>query len=158
MTNDKSYMERAIELALASEARGNLPIGALFVLDDTIVAEGQSDVLLPVYDPGNHAEMVAIRRLDKSLWPRAAQMTCYTTLEPCVMCFGALLLHGVGRVVFGAHDVLGGAQYLLANLPSYYDDLPVFIWEGPLMPAECDPLYRRADEAFAKLPVGREPA
>ena len=82
-------------------------------------------------------------------------MTCYTTLEPCVMCFGALLLHGVGRVVFGAYDTLGGAGTLLQHLPPYYEDARVFEWEGPLMPEVCDPLYARADELFADLPVGR---
>lgn len=156
MNDDRRWMERAIELALESEQRGNLPIGSVFVLDHEVIAEGASSVLVPVYDPGNHAEMVAIRGVDKSLWPRAREMTCYTTLEPCMMCFGAMLLHGVGRVVFGANDVLGGAGYLLDHLPPYYDGGGVFAWEGPLMPAACDPLYQRADEVFAGLPVGRD--
>ena len=148
-------MERAVEVALESERAGNLPIGALFVLDDELVAHGASSVLVPVYDPGAHAEMVAIREVDKTLWPRAREMTCYTTLEPCLMCFGAMLLHGVGRVVFGGRDVLGGAGYLLAHLPPYYESGGVFAWEGPIMAETCDPLYSRADVVFAALPVGR---
>ncbi|QDG52249.1 nucleoside deaminase [Persicimonas caeni] len=153
---DKKFMRRAVDLALASESEGNLPIGCVIVLDGEVIAEGKSSVLSPQYNPGRHAEVEAIRRVDDRLWPRAAEMTCYTTLEPCVMCAGTLLLHGVGRVVFGAYDKLGGAGCTLEHLPPYYDEGGVYAWEGPLMPRECDPLYERADEAFAELPVGRK--
>jgi tRNA(adenine34) deaminase len=153
--SDRSYLERAVELALHSERTGNLPVGALLVLDSTIIAEGTSSVLSPIYDPGAHAEMKALAAADKALWPRAREMTCYTTLEPCIMCMGALVLHGVGRVVFGATDVDGGAGRLLPHLPPYYAGRDVIEWVGPLLPEVCDPLYRRVDEGFAKLPCGR---
>ena len=148
-------MHRAVELALDAERKGNLPIGSVIVLDGEIVSEGQSELLQPEYAPGRHAEICAIRGVDGKLWPRAQQMTCYTTLEPCVMCFGTLLLHGVGRVVFGAYDVLGGGGPLLEHLPAYYREARVFDWDGPILPDICDPLYQRADELFADLPVGR---
>jgi tRNA(adenine34) deaminase len=153
---DQTYLERAVELALQSERTGNLPVGALLVLDGAIIAEGMSTVLSPVYNPGAHAETSAIAAVDKALWPRAREMTCYSTLEPCVMCMGALLLHGVGRVVFGALDVAGGAGRMLPHLPPYYAGRQVIEWVGPLMPEVCDPLYRRTDEGFAKLPCGRD--
>lgn len=152
---DKKFMRRAIALATAAEEAGNIPVGAVIVLDAEVVAEGQSTVLRPEYHPGRHAEVEALRRVDTGLWPRAREMTCYSTLEPCVMCAGALLLHGVGRVVFGADDTLGGASSILEHLPAYYDEGGVFDWIGPLMPRECDLLYRRADELFESLPVGR---
>lgn len=157
MTNrdDKRWMNRAVEIALASEREGNLPIGAVITLDGEAIAEGNSAILEPRYNPGRHAEIVALEGVDDTLWPRAGEMTCYTTLEPCVMCAGTLLLHGVGRVVFGAHDKLGGAGPTLDHLPPYYDDGGVYAWEGPLMPDLCDPLYARADAAFENLPVGR---
>lgn len=155
MAEDIDFMQRAVELALAAEGAGNLPIGALIVLDGDILAEGRSELLKPRYAPGRHAEMQALSAVDDAHWPEARTMTCYTTLEPCVMCFGALLLHGVGRVVFGAYDTLGGAGTLLQHLPPYYEDARVFDWEGPLMPEVCDPLYARADALFADLPVGR---
>ncbi len=154
--SDRSYMERAVELALQSEREGNLPVGALLVLDGAIIAQGMSCVLRPVYDPGAHAEMRALSTADKSLWPRTRQMTCYTTLEPCAMCMGALLLHGVGRVVFGANDVEGGAGRMLPHLPPYYAGKKIFEWVGPILPDVCDPLYRRTDAGFARLPVGRD--
>jgi tRNA(adenine34) deaminase len=153
---DKKFMQRAIDLALSSEQEGNLPVGSVITLDGQIIGEGKSSVLEPEYDPGRHAEIEAIGQVDTSLWPRADEMTCYTTLEPCVMCAGTLLLHGVGRVVFGANDTLGGAGCVLDHLPPYYDEGGVYDWVGPLMPKACDPLYERADEAFAELPVGRD--
>lgn len=153
--DDILFMERAITLALEAEAEGNLPIGAVLTLDGETVAEGKSELLKPAYSPGRHAEMLALAGVPTELWPRATEMTCYTTLEPCVMCFGALLLHGVGRVVFGATDVLGGGGPLLPHLPGYYETAHVFEWHGPVMPEVCDELYRRADLLFAPLPVGR---
>jgi tRNA(Arg) A34 adenosine deaminase TadA len=147
-------MKRAVELALAAERAGNVPVGALITLDGEVIARGSSEVMKPVYHPGRHAEMVALARVDETLWPRAREMTCYTTLEPCVMCAGALLLHGVGRVVFGALDVQGGAGCVLEHLPPYYDQGGVYAWEGPLMAEVCDALDAKADEAFAALPAG----
>lgn len=153
--DDKEFMKRAIKLALSSEREGNIPVGAIIVLDGEVVGEGKSEVLDPVYHPGKHAEVMALRSVPDELWPRAREMTCYSTLEPCVMCAGTLLLHGVGRVVFGAEDTLGGASSILKSLPAYYDAGGVYDWDGPLVPAICDPLYRRADEIFSQLPVGR---
>src|SRR2546423_4145784 len=115
---DFYYMRRAIQLALEAEARGDLPVGAVVALNDETVAEAGNAVLVPFYHPGRHAETEALARVPASLWPRSREMCVYTTLEPCVMCAGALVLHGVGRVVFGALDPLGGAGALLARLPA----------------------------------------
>ena len=151
-------MERAVALALAAEAQGNLPVGAVIVLDGQRIAEGACAVLSPIYHPGRHAEQEALKAVAPALWPRAAEMVCYTTLEPCMMCFGALLLHGIGRVVFGALDVQGGSGVVLPHLPAYYANRRgVFAWEGPIMAEVCDPLYARTDAGFATLPCGRTP-
>ena len=145
-------MERAIGLALEAEHGGNLPIGAVIVLDGQIVAEGASAIAVPAYDPGRHAETEALSRVAGNLWTQAAGMTCYTTLEPCLMCYGSLLLHGVGRIVFGAIDPRGGASSILSHLPPFYSDgaiVPECV--GPVLPARCDPLYLRARRAFEEL-------
>lgn len=156
--DDLRWMERAVALALAAESEGNLPVGAVIVLDGQVIAEGACAVMLPIYHPGRHAEQEALKAVAPALWPRAAEMTCYTTLEPCMMCFGALLLHGIGRVVFGALDVQGGSGAVLGHLPAYYaGGRGVPVWVGPIMAEVCDPLYARTDEAFAKLPCGRTP-
>lgn len=153
---DQRHLRRAVALALAAEQAGNLPIGAVITLDAEVVAEAGNALLVPVYQPGRHAEIEALSRVPAQLWPRARALTCYTTLEPCVMCCGALLLHGVGRVVFGASDPAGGAGALLEHLPPYYADKSLVpAWTGPLLPALCDPLYARVCARFDVLPCGK---
>jgi tRNA(adenine34) deaminase len=153
---DFQYMRRAIQLALEAEERGNLPVGAVLTLNGEVIAEAGNSVLAPTYHPGRHAEMEALARVPASLWPRSRELTCYTTLEPCVMCAGAMLLHGVGRVVFGALDHAGGAGELFGRLPHYYaGGVGVPHWVGPLMPELCDPLFRRVLERFDALPCGK---
>jgi len=154
---DNEYISRAIRLALDAENRGNLPVGAVITLDGVIIAEAGSSILTPVYHPGRHAETEALRQVSAELWPRSREMTCYTTLEPCLMCFGALLLHGIGRVVFGAEDTEGGATSVLRHLPPYYaGGIGVPEWVGPIAAGECDALFKRVLEGFKRLPaVGR---
>ncbi len=153
---DVEYVRRAVRLALEAEAGGNLPIGAVLTLDGEVIAEAGNALLVPQYHPGRHAEMEALACVPAELWERAREMTCYTTLEPCVMCAGALLLHGVGRVVFGALDPEGGAGALLSHLPPYYaGGAGVPLWVGPVLPEVCDPLYARVNEIFDALPCGK---
>lgn len=153
---DLTFLRRAIDLALAAEARGDLPVGAVVTLGGRVVAEAGNAVLAPAYHPGRHAETEALRLVPVELWVRARELTVYTTLEPCLMCAGALLLHGVGRVVFGASDTLGGAGPLLAHLPAYYaGGAGVPAWVGPLLPELCDPLFRRVLARFDSLPCGK---
>lgn len=142
---DVTWMKRAIDVALAAEAKGNPPIGSVITLDDEEIAVGECSLLAPEYNPGRHAETEALRNVPIELWGRAREMTCYSTLEPCPMCLGTLLLHDVGRVVYGARDPLGGSEVLLPHLPPYFDrpnGRPS--WIGPLMPDLCDPLFERA--------------
>jgi tRNA(adenine34) deaminase len=158
----RRLLDRAIELALANEAAGGLPVAALITLGDRIIAEGVSTVPGPPYHPGRHAEMQALAAVPVELWPRAAQMTVVSTLEPCCMCFSACLLHGIGRIVFGATDTRGGARFIRPHLPPYYAQTEAGAeagaggpaWIGPCDPERCDPLYQRTDEAFARLPCG----
>lgn len=153
---DMHFMRQAHAVALNAEAEGNLPIGAVIVLDGEVIAEGGSAVIEPRYHPGRHAEMEALDRVPVGLWARSREMTCYTTLEPCLMCFGAMLLHGIGRIVFGADDPEGGASTTFGHLPPYYaHGRGVPEWTGPVMPEECNALYERARERFDQLPCGR---
>ncbi|MEZ4384466.1 MAG: deaminase [Nannocystaceae bacterium] len=150
---DHRHLDHAIAQALAAEAAGNLPVGAVLAIGDEVIAAAGNALLVPAYDPGRHAEIEAIRAVPRERWPEAAAMTCYTTLEPCVMCMGSLLLHGVRRVVFGAVDPTGGAGPLLDHLPAYYER-GVLTWIGPAAPARCDPLHARVDARFTALPCG----
>jgi len=154
----KVYLQRAVELALEAEAGGNLPIGALIVLRGEIIAEGSNALLVPDYNPGRHGEIETIKKVAVTHWPNASEMICYTTLEPCVMCYSTLLLHGVGKIVFGATDPEGGFRFIEKSLPPFYKTHAHPAWEGPLAPELCDPLYTRAKAIFSQTPVGRENA
>ncbi|KPL20945.1 MAG: hypothetical protein AMJ93_10805, partial [Anaerolineae bacterium SM23_84] len=105
---DHDYLRRAIELAHEAGRIGNLPIGCVICLGDEIVAEGKNAIWVPRVELYRHAELEALRALPAELAHRLSEMTLYTTLEPCLMCAGAILLHRIGRVVFGATDGYGG--------------------------------------------------
>jgi tRNA(adenine34) deaminase len=105
------YMRRALELAAEAQAKGDIPIGAVVVdADGKIVGEGHNEREI-TEDPTAHAEVLAVRRAaqGQAQW-RLTGCTVVVTLEPCVMCSGALSLARVDRVVFGARDPKAGAM------------------------------------------------
>ncbi|MGR8932855.1 MAG: tRNA adenosine(34) deaminase TadA [Gammaproteobacteria bacterium] len=109
MSNDAQWMRHAIRLAQRAEARGEVPVGALLVKDDRCIAEGWNEPIAS-NDPSAHAEIVALREAGRHLKNyRLIDTTLYVTLEPCVMCMGAILHARVKRLVFGAYDPKRGA-------------------------------------------------
>ena len=146
---DLDFMFRAVALAQVSEQRGNLPIGAIIVEGGAVIAEGENTVLCPDFHPGRHAEINALNKISGSyLHQKSKHMTIYTTQEPCVMCLGSIVLHRIGRVVFGGYDPNRGASYLLPYLERIYpkQSLPEVI--GPILPDVCDELFSRANEIY----------
>ena len=104
-------MDRALELASAAAAAGEVPVGAVIVDPETgeIVAEG-ANAPISASDPTAHAEIIALRRAAHKYGNyRLTGFTMYVTLEPCAMCAGAISLARIGRLVFGACDPKGGA-------------------------------------------------
>ena len=141
---DVRCFRRAIELAEEAGARSNLPIGAVISLDGAIIAEGQNAIWFPAHSPDRHAEVQALRRVPQDLWDRSEEMTLYTTLEPCLMCLGAIFLHRIGRVLYGAADAYGGASQVSGHMPVYFEErAAVTEWIGPAYPQGCDPLSER---------------
>ncbi|MBS1983030.1 MAG: nucleoside deaminase [Bdellovibrionales bacterium] len=103
-------MRRAIELAAESQAKGDIPVGALVVdIDGKIIAEAHNEREL-MKDPTAHAEVLALRKAAAAAqsW-RLTGHTLVVTLEPCVMCAGALSLSRIDRIVYGARDPKAGA-------------------------------------------------
>lgn len=148
---DTAFLDRVYELALAAEADGNLPIAALLARGSTVVAVGANRILAPVFHPGRHAEMEALRATPDHVWESSKELTLYTSLEPCLMCFGTIVLHQVGRVVFGAFDPQGGALSLVPHLPAYVRDKAAAIaWLGPHQRERFDTLARRAIDLSAR--------
>lgn len=106
---DYFWMQHALELAQQAEAAGEVPVGAVIVKDAQVIAEGWNQPI-GSHDPSAHAEMVALRRAAHTLNNyRLLDTTLYVTLEPCVMCAGAMIHARIKRVVFGAHDPKTGA-------------------------------------------------
>lgn len=114
--NDEYWMGLAIEQAKKAENIGEVPIGAVLVKDGEVISTGYN-LRETEQRASSHAEMLAIDTACRKLgtW-RLTDCTLYVTLEPCVMCAGAIVMARVDRVVFGAHDPKGGCAGSLMNL------------------------------------------
>ena len=106
---DEFFMRQAMGEALAAESIGEVPVGAVLVRDGHVIGRGHNRRETS-NDPTTHAEMVAIRQAAAHIghW-RLLDCTLYVTLEPCVMCMGAIILARIPRLVFGCRDPRVGA-------------------------------------------------
>ena len=107
--NDLEYMHLAIVQAEAAALRGEVPVGALIVLDDRILAAAGNRTITEC-DPTAHAEMVALREAaHKAGNHRLVGASLYVTVEPCAMCAGALVQARIAKLIYGADEPKGGA-------------------------------------------------
>jgi len=123
--SDELFMRQALSLAEGALAAGEFPVGCVFVHDNTVVARGAR-----VGSGGDgtneidHAEILALRefyRLPPGMDPKNVRVYC--SLEPCLMCFGALVIAGVGKIVYAYEDAMGGGTGCrLGTLSSFYTD------------------------------------
>jgi len=106
---DIFWMQHALELAKRAESEDEVPVGAIVVLNDEIIGEGWNRPIVD-NDPTAHAEIMALRSAAKYINNyRLLETTLYVTLEPCIMCSGAIIHSRVKRVVYGATDPKAGA-------------------------------------------------
>jgi len=141
--SDRHFMRRAIFLAGEAFEEGEVPVGAVIVHNNRIIAEGYNQIE-KLKDATAHAEMIAITQAAAELenW-RLPECTLFVTIEPCMMCSGALMLSRMGRIVFGAKDPRMG--FMVSN----YDPVKGLnlyknvIVEGGLMEEECCDLMQR---------------
>jgi len=104
MTDDEKWMDLAIKQAIKAEKEDEVPIGAVLVKDDLLIAKAHNQPITK-NDATAHAEIQLLRAAGKELKNyRLTNTTLYVTLEPCAMCFGALIHARVKRIVYGAHD------------------------------------------------------
>ncbi|HZP12917.1 MAG TPA: tRNA adenosine(34) deaminase TadA [Nevskiaceae bacterium] len=135
-------MTQALALAKRAADEGEVPVGALIVKDDQVLGEGWNHPI-KLHDPSAHAEMIAMRSAAQRIGNyRLTGTTLYVTLEPCVMCAGAIIHARVQRLVFGAMDPKAGA------VSSVYDVIAkprlnhAVEWTGGVMEQECAAVLR----------------
>ena len=143
MSDDELFMGEALELARRAEAQGEVPVGAIVVAGGEVRGRGFNS---PIHltDPTAHAEILALREAASALANyRLPGATLYATLEPCVMCAGALVNARVQRLVFGARDLrFGGVRSKFGLADSELLNHRVEIVEG-VLGSECLELVKR---------------
>ncbi len=135
-------MRHAIRLAKRAEDQGEVPVGAVLVFNDLCLAEGWNSSIQQ-HDPTAHAEVMAIRQAGNKLNNyRLLNSTLYVTLEPCVMCMGALVNARVKRLVFGAYDQKRGAVCHALELADADFLNHKIDWQGGVLRDECADLLK----------------
>jgi tRNA(adenine34) deaminase len=144
---DVEFMQRALDLSAVADASGEVPVGAVLVRGEEIIAEGANRPIAS-HDPTAHAEIEALRAGGQVLGSyRLTDTTLYVTLEPCAMCAAAIVHARVRRLVFGAWDPRAGAAGSIVDLfklPGLNHRVDVF---GGVLADECG---RRLKEFFAR--------
>ncbi len=150
---DTDFMRQALGAARAAEAAGEVPVGAVLVRGDEVIATGANRPISGC-DPTAHAEVEALRAGARALGSyRLNGTTLYVTLEPCVMCASAIVHARVDRVVFGAWDVKAGAAGSTTNvftMPAMNHRVDVF---GGVLLEECSALLSAFFAARRKEPT-----
>ncbi len=130
-------MRQALALAEQAREQGEIPIGAIAVLDEHVVGRGYNRTEA-LQDPTAHAEMLAITAAADAISSRRLDgVILYVTLEPCCMCAGALVLARVSRLVFGSFDPKAGACGTLYNIPQDVRLNHRLLVTGGILQEEC---------------------
>ena len=118
MESDEHYMDLALAEAKKAEAAGEVPVGAVIVCADTVIGYGFNQPIT-TNDPTAHAEIMALREAARNQQNyRLTDAVMYCTVEPCVMCAGAMIHARLGRLVFGSADIKAGAAGSIYNVLS----------------------------------------
>lgn len=135
-------MRYAIRLAQRAEQQGEVPVGAIVVKDGRCIAEGWN-IPITSHDPTAHAEVVALRGAGIQVENyRLNDATLYATLEPCVMCMGAMSHARIKRLVFGAYDPKRGAVCNALSLTDASFLNHRINWDGGVLETECSEMLR----------------
>lgn len=129
------FMKKALQQARQALAAGEFPVGCVLVYRDKILQTGaRRRSIGHSRNEVDHAEIVALRRLsDLGASVDHSQITAFSTLEPCLMCYSALILSGIGEVVYAYEDVMGGGTGCeLSRLKPLYRDSPLRVVAGVL--------------------------
>ena len=142
VADDEAWMRYALRLAQRAEQLGEVPVGAVVVKDNRCIAEGWNNSIVS-HDPTAHAEVVALRAAGIVVENyRLSDTTLFVTLEPCVMCMGALSHARVKRLVFGAYDPKRGAVCNALSLSDASFLNHHIDWTGGVLEADCSVLLK----------------
>jgi tRNA(adenine34) deaminase len=143
MPTDHDFMKIALEEAQDAYCRGEVPVGAVLVLEGNILARAHNSPIMR-NDPTAHAEILVLRQAGEKFGNyRLTGAELYVTLEPCIMCAGAIIQARLSRVIFGARDPKCGAVVSLYNiLADKRLNHQVEITEG-ILPEECGEIISR---------------
>ena len=140
--SDIEFMRAALAEAAAAFEKGEVPVGAVVVVDDKVVAASHNRSIGDS-DPSGHAEILALREAAAKLGNhRLNNATLFVTLEPCVMCVGAIAQARVGRVVFGAYDKKAGALGSVEDLADSRALNHRFEVNGGLLADDCGEMLK----------------
>jgi tRNA(adenine34) deaminase len=116
MSEDEKWMQIAIEEAIKASSEGEVPVGAVLVKDGKLIAQAHNQPIQK-NDASAHAEIQLLRIAGKKTNNyRLNNMTMYITLEPCIMCLGAIMNARISKIIYGAHDLKIGAYRSYINL------------------------------------------
>lgn len=133
--NDETFMAMALDQARDALASDEFPVGCVITLGGKVVATGRrSGTRADDVNEIDHAEISALRNLPgRSTDCDRKDMTLYCTMEPCLMCYAAIMLSGIGRVVYAYEDAMGGGTRCdLSTLPPLYGETGIVVIPGVL--------------------------
>src|SRR6478672_3455125 len=137
--NDEYYMRHALLQAQKAFEEDEVPIGAVVVINNKIIARGYNQVE-KLQDPTAHAEIIALTSAFNFLGSKyLPDATLYVTIEPCLMCAGALYWSKIGRIVYGASDEKNGYQHITKDTSPFH---PKTVLQKGVLEAECRTLMQ----------------
>ena len=135
LAEHERHMRAALDQGRMAAGEGNLPIGAVIVHNGEVVATGRNAIDSSKNDT-RHAELTAIESIPKFLFAHKRECTVYTTLEPCMMCLGAIINSGIDKIVFGVSDAWVGGLCLLPHGDYYRAKTASFTIVGGVLAEE----------------------
>jgi len=142
MNEDEKWMKIAIDEANIAKSKGEIPVGAVLIKNGQIISQAHNQPI-ETNDSTAHAEINAIRIAGKKLRNyRINDSTLYVTLEPCSMCFGAMMHARINRIVFGAYDYKKGEYRSIIDLHNTKNSNHKILTQGGILEHTCSKLLK----------------